>query len=286
VLAVLVIAGAAWFLTQGGGSQALTDTQRSDPAFIGPDLHSVVADPLNPLRVFAGGHSSAVVSNDGGKTVRQVDGLKGVDAMSWVQSPDGLSQLVAGHYGVHVSTDGGKSWTDLTPQLPGSDVHAAGMDPSQPPHIWAYVVGRGVYASTDGGKGWSLAGGTELSLMGPVLVQPGGTEMIATDMQQGVVRSSDSGKTWSELAGLMAYWLTSDPGDARHLLAVGQGLSESVDAGASWKELARAPSGIRAVAIGAGTGAPWYAGRMLNQHAVLYRSTDHGGHWEIVSSAL
>lgn len=280
----LLAGGTIWSLTRGGGPQPLTQAQRSDPAFIGPDLHSVVADPVNPLRVYAGGHASAVVSDDGGKTVRQVEGLQGVDAMSWVQTPDGKEQLVAGHNGVHASSDGGNTWRDLTQQLPGSDVHAAGMDPAQPAHLWADVVGRGIYGSTDGGSTWGLRGGTSMSLMGPILIQSGGESMIGSDPQQGVVRSTDGGKTWSALSSLLAYWLAADPADTRHLLAVGATLSESTDGGATWKELAGAPTGIRAVAIGAGSGGPWYAGRLLNQHPVLFQSTDHGAHWGIVSS--
>jgi photosystem II stability/assembly factor-like uncharacterized protein len=253
-------------------------------AFVGPDVHSILIDPRSPSHIFVGGHASAVVSTDGGRTLQQVNGLQNVDAMNWLSSSDGKEQFVAGHYGVRLSRDNGSSWGDLTANLPKADVHAAGMDPATPTHLWAYVVGMGVYASVDAGSSWSLAGGQTLFLMGPIIVTAGGKDLLATDMQAGVVRSRDGGRTWSPTApDVLAFWMTVDPADPNHLLAVGRLLYETKDGGSSWAPAATLPDGVRAVAIAPGATSTWFAGRWANQDASVLVSTDHGQHWQAVA---
>lgn len=100
--------------------------------------------------------------------------------MSWVISLDGQQMVTSGHYGVRLSRDGGRSWTDLTGHLPYSDVHALGVDPGSPSHC-AYAVGRGLLSSTDAGQSWSSRAGGSISLMGPILVSPGGERLVAAD---------------------------------------------------------------------------------------------------------
>ena len=284
LLLALALAGIAIF-GQMAGPAAITPQQQADPAFIGPGLHSLVIDPKNPAHIFVGGHASAVVSMDGGKTLSQVKGLRGLDAMNWTVSSDGAQQAVAGHYGLRVSTDAGVSWTDLTTNLPYSDVHALGMIPDNASQLFAYVVGKGVYASSDQGHSWSLRGGQDLSMMGPMVVHPGGTSLLGVDMQSGLVQSTDGGRSWKAVgSGLMVSSLAVDPGDSSHLVAVGSGVEQSHDGGATWSLTGGSlPPGTVAIAIAAGTNAPWYAGLMLNQHAVLFHSTDSGATWQAVT---
>lgn len=257
----------------------------SDPAFVGPDLHSIVVDPQKPSHIFVGGHAAATVSTDGGRTLQQISGLRDFDAMSWVTSPDGREQLVAGHSGLRLSTDGGASWTDLTGALPAPDVHGAGLDPASPSHLWAYVVGLGVYSSMNRGSSWNPVGGRDLSMMGPILVAAGGRQLVAADMQTGIVASKDGGQTWSVVGpGIQVMWLTADPGDGNHLLAVSQRVYESTDAGATWKPGATLPDGVMAVAIAPGATSTWFAGKWANQDASVLMSTDHGAHWTAVAA--
>ncbi len=255
-----------------------------DAAYVGPDVHSILIDPSSPSRIFVGGHASAIVSTDGGRTLQQVSGLQNVDAMNWLSSPDGQQQLVAGHYGVRTSTDDGRIWRDITANLPGSDVHAAGMDPATPAHLFSYIVGMGVYASTDAGRSWSAVGGQDLSLMGPVVVSAGGQQLVAADMQQGIVHSADGGRTWNSTGStVQASWISADPADSKHLLAVGSLLYESTDSGSSWSPRGVLPQGVRAVAIAPGANGSWYAGKWANDDAEILVSTDRGASWQAVS---
>jgi len=240
-------------------------------AFVGGDLHSLVVDPTDSHHLYVGGHESAAVSRDGGRTFRQIPGLQHTDAMA------------SGHYGLRTSDDGGASWSDMTGSLPASDVHAVGLDPADPRHLWAYVASKGVYTSTDNGRQWELAGGASLSLMGAILVSPGGGELMAADMSnQSIVRSTDGGRNWAAgTSSMMAAWLARDPADAHHLLAAGNGISESLDGGESWRSLSSAPADVTAVAVAAGPKPMWYAAALEGDHALVYSSTDRGAHWEV-----
>ena len=199
-----------------GGSQ--------NGAFVGGDLHSLMVVPDHPSTVFVGGHQSAAMSRDAGQTFQQLNGLQNNDAMAWSMNDAGTQQVVSGHGGVRTSTDGGATWTDRTGQLPGSDVHAVGMDGSAPAHLWAYVVGAGVLASTDDGQSWTPAGGANLQLMGPILVRDGGGTLMAIDMMQGLVTSHDHGRTWQVVAApFQQMWIAADPNASQHLMARGTG---------------------------------------------------------------
>ncbi len=74
--AVVALAVAIFVLLSGGGEQ-------TSGAFTGGDFHSLVVDPQNPDRIFAGGHEAVSVSIDGGKSWRQVRSLENRDAMGW-----------------------------------------------------------------------------------------------------------------------------------------------------------------------------------------------------------
>lgn len=194
VVVVLLVA------TGSHGGRGGSSTAPTNGAYVGGGLHSLMVNPSDSHEVFVGGHQSAAVSHDGGRSFQQIAGLQNVDAMSWSIAPNGRTQVVSGHYGLRTSADGGSQWTDRTSSLPGSDVHAVGLDPSTPTHLVADLVGRGIFTSSDVGQTWRMVGGANLSLMGPILVGPGGKDLIANDMMSGLVESKDGGAHWSVLS--------------------------------------------------------------------------------------
>jgi photosystem II stability/assembly factor-like uncharacterized protein len=277
-----VVAGIFLYSRSGQTVPPLTSSQgTSQGAYVGSDLHSIAVDPNDPRHIFVGGHEAAAESLDGGHTFQPIAGLRNADPMSWVISPDGQQMVTSGHYGVRLSRDGGRSWTDLTSHLPYSDVHALGVDPGTPSHWWAYAVGRGVYSSTDAGQSWSSRTGGSISLMGPILVFPGGERLLAADTQQGIVRSVDGGRSWTRLAAFRAAFLSSDPKNPEHVVATGDGASESLDGGLTWHPLRNLPANARAVA--SSPDGSLYAGAVAGPQAQVYRSTDGGANWSRLS---
>ena len=266
---------------------ASIDTANGNPAStvntsapLGTHIHSLISDPNNSQNLFVGGHGGAEVSHDLGRTFQPIPDLANFDAMAWSVAADGRHQVVSGHYGLRTSADAGLHWTDLTAQLPYSDTHAVGLDPTAPSHLYAYFVGFGVYTSTDAGMTWQLAGGTNMQMMGPILVSPGGAQLLAIDMMSGLVASTDGGHTWATRSvGLQAAWLAADPHNPQRILAAGGTAIElSGDGGATWTPVV-GPLGAASVAISQdGT---WRAVAMGGAgQPITYASTDQGQHWQ------
>jgi photosystem II stability/assembly factor-like uncharacterized protein len=83
--------------------------------FQGTDVMSLVADPQDTRRLYAGTHD----------------------------------------WGVLRSLDGGKTWEDVNVGLGGRDVHALTIDPNKPKTLHAWVVGKGLYRTRNGGATWA-----------------------------------------------------------------------------------------------------------------------------------
>ncbi len=147
-------------------------------------------------------------------------------------SPDGqvvFAALNLGHFGVklHRSSDGGKTWTELTPpQFPkvegGEKDDAAPSvnqirclewaDSKNPRAVWCGCAPAGLFYSPDLGDTWSLndslwnmpererwfGGGTVDTAMHAICVDPRSTDRVAVAVScGGVSLTEDGGKSWS-----------------------------------------------------------------------------------------
>jgi photosystem II stability/assembly factor-like uncharacterized protein len=157
--------------------------------------------------------------------------------------------------GVWRSTDGGKSWTPLTDDLPTTAIGALAIDPTDENILYAGSgeanfanhsrYGLGLYKSTDGGDTWTvLAADTfagrcfsrivvnpqDPQILYAAITQAGGFPEKAAakghplkDGPYGVFRSSDGGETWEQLTNglpnLSATDVAMDPTDPGILYA-------------------------------------------------------------------
>ena len=178
--------------------------------------------------------------------------------------------------------------------------------------------GDGVYKSTDAGKTWTNVGLRDTRHIGKVRVHRQNPDVVwvaalghafGPNQERGVFKSGDGGENWtrvlyvSDKAG--AVDLSVDETNPRILYATiweafrspwmissggpDSGLWRSVDGGDTWEELTHRP-GLPAGTLGklAVAASPAKAGRLwtLVEHTTeggLYRSDDHGDHWEKVS---
>ncbi len=269
--AVVLVAGAALVLATAGG-----DDEAAAGAFVGGDLHSLVVDPANPQRLFAGGHQAVSVSHDGGATWRQVPSLENKDAMGWGFTDDAI--YVSGHPGLSRSTDGGETFTMANEGLPDTDVHAFGAGEAV---LYGASPAVGLFASDDGGNTWEvLTNEAGHAFFGRILVDPQNDQhMLAADVQSGVVASGDGGRTWDQRGGLpSAMWISAAPGGLETLVASGGGEAmRSGDGGRSWEPL-RLPEGALLVELGADPDTMYAAG-LDGTVATVWVSQDGGTTW-------
>lgn len=188
--------------------------------------------------------------------------------------------LVGGHPGLYVSEDGGRTFGQRNEGLPATDIHALGAGDGV---IYAASPAAGVFASTDGGAIWEMR--TEQagqSFMGRIVVDPGDPEhLVAPDMANGVVESTDGGQTWSVLTPLPGVmWVTWDATDPERLIATSMSAAmESTDGGQTWEQVV-VPDGVSIVEMDSRTPETLYAAALEGEEAAAWVSLDGGRTWD------
>lgn len=267
----LAVAGGATFLAvRGDGNNAGGSTAAP---VVGGDLHTLTSidDAL-----YVGGHAAVAVSRDGGRAWQQVPSLEDADAMGWAQTSDAL--LVGGHPGLFRSTDGGASFTPVTGDGAVPDAHALGAAGDT---LYVGSPQAGLMVSEDGGDSWETRNAEAgQSFMGTILVDPADPErLLATDMSNGLLASSDGGRNWTPLGGpegtMAAAW---DPTDPARIVVVGMSESAiSSDGGQTWEPLA-VPAGTSAATFSA-DGQTIYTAALDGETAITSASADGGRTW-------
>lgn len=177
--------GKSWDKVQG-----LSDHPSSDswnPGAAGLVLHSIVPDPKNPEKLWIGISAAGVfATEDGGKTWERRNRLSNAEACGHHDHPAAPKDGETGHcvhnmmrapgdedllyqqnhHGVWRSSDGGRSWDDITEGLPSTFGFPIRVHPRDPRTIWTLPlngdsVGRfppdaaaAVWRSRDGGQSW------------------------------------------------------------------------------------------------------------------------------------
>jgi photosystem II stability/assembly factor-like uncharacterized protein len=230
--------------------------------------------------------------------------------------------------GVWKTTDGGTYWENVSDGvLRTAAVGAIAVAHSDPHVIYAGMGeccirgdvshGDGVYKSTDAGQSWTHVGLQDTRHIARVRVHPQNPDLVyvaalghvyGPNMQRGVFRSADGGKTWdhilfrSDNAG--AVDLSLDPSNPRLLYAAiwearrtpwsltsggpDSSLYRSTDGGDTWTELTNNPGlppglkGRIGVAVSpAKSGRVWAL--VEAEDGALFRSDDGGATWQRLS---
>lgn len=263
---ILALAGAA-LLVSGQGSQEVE-------AVVGSDLHSIAIAP-DGSNIWVGGHEAVASSSGDDSRWMPVPTLEGADAMAWAFADETI--LVAGHPGLSVSSDGGRTFELRNAGLPATDIHALGAGGGI---TYAASPIAGVMASTNEGQSWEMRSAEAgRALMGTIRVDPADPwHLLAADMQGGVVESRDAGRNWKTLGGEGAMWVSWDDKDTKHIIASTMaGAYESVDGGKAWSSL-EAPEGVSIVEIGNQPGS-LLAAALQDGSAIVFSSRDGGETW-------
>ncbi|HXJ41791.1 MAG TPA: hypothetical protein VNH18_21115, partial [Bryobacteraceae bacterium] len=188
----------------------------------------------------------------------------------YVASGEGLQRpdLSVGD-GIYKSTDAGVTWTHLGLR-DGQQIPALAVDPSNPNHLFAAVLGhpygpseeRGVYVSSDGGATWSKSLYIDANTgASDVAIDPEHPETVYAGLWEGrqgpwefgntynganggLYKSTNGGQTWTKLTGGLPAndgqtYVAVAPSNPRRVFATVALPTEvriyrSEDAGASW----------------------------------------------------
>jgi photosystem II stability/assembly factor-like uncharacterized protein len=189
----------------------------------------------------------------------------------------------AGGAGIYRTDDGGQTWTNTTAAIDQYDPYSAVViDPNDHQTVYAAIGdyagdpygtgGNGIYKSTDGGTSWVKLGGglpTKASTIGRITLAlaPSDSQVLYASIsgtgQTGsstfgslfkIMRSDDSGSTWTDLTRTDTPNYMSNQGDFDTTLIVDPNDSSIVYAGGA-------------------------AGPAFGEPPALIRSTDGGVHW-------
>ncbi|MCX7554927.1 hypothetical protein OS175_13690 [Marinicella sp. S1101] len=218
-----------------------------------------------------GGDRGLYKTTDGGESwdrILEIDKYTGVN--EFVIDPDNFDHIIASSYqrrrhvwtlinggpgsGIHKTTDGGETWTEITAGLPKDNMGRIGLAnaPSSPKTVYAIIEAndkeKGVYRSLDFGQNWHKQSSymtNSPQYYNELIVDPHNPDRVYS-MNTFTNITEDGGKTWKPLSLKFrhvddhALWI--DPDNTEHLYIGGDGgIYETWDRGQTWRHVQNLP---------------------------------------------
>lgn len=218
-------------------------------------VRTLVFDPADPSFLYAT-RGGVLRSRDGGRTwVRVGAGFRGRWPAALIATRNGL--LAGTWRGLFASRDRGLTFRLSQSGLNAVPVFDLAIDAEAPARLFA-TTAVGIFATPDRGVSWRLLGDVpnyDSSAPQPLRIDPGDPETLYTPVGEAIARSTDGGRTWT---------------DVRQFLCVAPQVLQ-VDP--------RAPGTLYAWA--AGTVSPFCGGNAI---CLSRRSLDAGLNWECIEN--
>jgi len=254
-------------------ASATTSHAKRTTTFVGGDIHTLT---YTSTGLFVTGHLSGSLSKDEGTTWKTVPSFKNADIMSWATTSVGY--LAGGHYGLFRSTNGGKTFTRFSFFGKVSDVHSLGAAGK---NVYMGSPQVGFLRSTNGGKTWKVINQKfGQGFMGSMLVDATNPlKVIAPDMNNGLVLTTDGGKVWSRFGGpssvMSVDWNRKNP---KEIVALSMGKGAlTKDFGKTWSTF-DVPMGASAIAFSP-TGTKLFVAILGSEKAEILSSANGGKSW-------
>jgi photosystem II stability/assembly factor-like uncharacterized protein len=210
-------------------------------------FHGLAVDPTDRARLYLATHHGFFLLTADGMATR-VSPVQ--DFMGFTPHPGDPKILYAsghpaggGNLGFIVSTDGGATWTQLSPGANGPvDFHQMDVSPADPTVI--YGAYGNIQVSRDGGRSWSETGPAPEGLI-QLAASSASADRLYAATKSGLLVSDDAGVSWRR-AGLdntIVSAVRSSRSDRLFAFVVGGGLLATTESDLTqWTALGTGPS--------------------------------------------
>ena len=278
------------FNSSNGGRWSALNSGLSDLG-----VNALALDPVNPSIGFTGTDGGVFKSSSGGASWSlNNNGLPGVNVNSLALNRGNADVYAGTDSGTFRSNDHGGNWS-------GRDFYPLAFDPHNSNTIYAQYDGsEGISKSTDGGVTWGSANnGLENNYVSVLAIDPGNSEIIYAGSDGPLFKSTNGGGNWSPI-GSLSYplVLVVHPNNSTIIYALAYDYDDSLtvfkstDAGVSWNR-SDGNSGtpfysVSALVLDPINPATIYvsAYRYDSTTAMVFKSTDGGGSWNISGTGL
>ncbi|MGQ0663963.1 MAG: exo-alpha-sialidase [Pseudomonadota bacterium] len=251
-------------------------------------IHGIAVDARDPSRRFIATHHGFYVATPDG-TARLVSDARH-DHMGFTPHPSDPSILYSsghpaggGNLGFMMSSDGGKSWRQISKGANGPvDFHQ--MDVSKTDPNVVYGAYGGTQVSRDGGRSWNMVGPAPEGLI-DLAVSSRDANTLYAATQRGLLVSKDGGRTWQDayLLKRPASMVETARDGSLYAFLLGVGLIKTTEPSLAWSTLSK-DFGDRVLlhfAIDPSDASKLYA---TTQHSEILASADGGRSWKVLGS--
>lgn len=192
-----------------------------------------------------------------------------------------------GNTGLIKSTDGGKTWQEISDVLDSPiDFHAMAVSKSDPDIIIGFdSAGSGLFKTIDAGINWQKIEFSEY--VSALTISPTDSNLVFAGTGNGILVSSDGANTWTTLEqykGLLIFALSFDEKGTLYASTDSFGLSKSSDLGISWEKIDSPKLTIMSIAVDAQNKVLYIAGYSPDGFQEVYKSSDDGNTWVLIGT--
>ncbi len=199
--------------------------------------------PQDPLLNTTGAQDNGTMKTDGfiWEAILGGDGME--TFISWADPNTMVASLYYGD--LNRSTNGGRTWSDITPPTEGNWVTPYVQDPVNPDRI--YIGTTDIYRSNDLGDNWTnISTGLPVGSFDALAVAPTNNDFIYASSGSSLYATTVGGgssSNWTNRSlpgGGFVTYIAVDPEDERHVMATisgytsGQKVYRSINGGQSW----------------------------------------------------
>ena len=207
-------------------------------------IHGIAVDAKDSKRFLLATHYGVFRTAPDGTATRISDDRS--DYMGFTPHPTKPGTFYAsghpqdgGNLGFIVSTDGGKTWEQVSKGANGPvDFHAMDVSPADPKV--AYGLYGGIQVSRDGGKTWEVAGPAPADVF-DLAASAKDPNTVYAATRNGLMLSRDAGKSWQRASMIArpASMVEVAPDGTAYAFIVGTGLMTTTEPSLAWQPVGR-----------------------------------------------